>query len=412
MENRALEPNTVDIGGTPSSGALVEFFKWDPRFMTGIASVDEQHHWLVDQMNAFTGMISGADGIPRPELERMYSRLMDYAARHFSDEEAVMQEASIDRRHFDKHTQEHQAYIQTLIHEQKSILDTPTSARHLLTFLGNWLVYHISGRDQGMARQIAAIRAGAPPGEAYSLEIHSREGAADPLLHALNAMVGQLMEKNTQLMQWNRNLEKRVDGRTRELQDAMTRLEAEMAESRRLGQELAEANEQLRQAAMTDVLTGLPNRRQGRERLRQFWSESRRHGTPFSCIMVDADGFKQVNDTYGHEAGDEVIRELGRILRKSTRSEDVVCRLGGDEFLVLCPQTDLEGALALAESLRAKVAATRLPAGDGAWLGSLSLGVAERKEAFKRPDDLVIAADKGLYVAKRSGRNRVGVGEE
>ncbi|WP_005034809.1 GGDEF domain-containing protein [Holophaga foetida] len=390
----------------------MEFFGWDSRFATGIASVDDQHHWLVDQMNAFTEMISRSDEIPRAELERVFSLLMDYAIRHFSDEESLMEEAGIDPRHLEKHKHEHQAYIQALAQDQKAILDTPTTAHHLLTFLGNWLVYHITGRDQGMAKQIAAIHAGTPPSEAYALEVHSREGAADPLLKALNAMVDQIMDRNSELMQWNRTLEARVDERTQALQEAMGKLAAEMAESRRLTTELADANEQLRQAALTDVLTGLPNRRHARERLRQFWSESLRHGTPFSCIMIDADGFKQVNDTYGHEAGDAVLRELARTLSSNTRSEDVVCRLGGDEFLVLCPQTNLEGAKALAENLRAKVSATRVPAGDGEWRGSLSLGVAERREAFKKPDELVVSADKGLYAAKRGGRNQVGVAEE
>ena len=307
----------------------MEFFGWDSRFATGIASVDDQHHWLVDQMNAFTEMISRSDEIPRAELERVFSLLMDYAIRHFSDEESLMEEAGIDPRHLEKHKHEHQAYIQALAQDQKAILDTPTTAHHLLTFLGNWLVYHITGRDQGMAKQIAAIHAGTPPSEAYALEVHSREGAADPLLKALNAMVDQIMDRNSELMQWNRTLEARVDERTQALQEAMGKLAAEMAESRRLTTELADANEQLRQAALTDVLTGLPNRRHARERLRQFWSESLRHGTPFSCIMIDADGFKQVNDTYGHEAGDAVLRELARTLSSNTRSEDVVCRLGG-----------------------------------------------------------------------------------
>ncbi len=124
-------------------------------------------------------------------------------------------------------------------------------------------------------------------------------------------------------------------------------------------------------------------------------------------MMIDADGFKVINDTYGHEAGDEVLRQLARCLKNSVRNDDVVCRLGGDEFLILCGLTNLTGAITIAEKLRREVAALRIPAGAGVWQGSVSVGVAERTSVLDTFDDLLKLADDAVYAAKRNGRNCV-----
>lgn len=128
-------------------------------------------------------------------------------------------------------------------------------------------------------------------------------------------------------------------------------------------------------------------------------------------MMIDADGFKKINDQYGHDAGDEVLRELSRQLRYALRTDDVVCRLGGDEFLVICPATSLAGAMHAAEVLRQEIAKLQVAvSGGGHWQGSISVGVAVRTAAMQGPEDLIRAADDGVYIAKRNGRNRVGCG--
>jgi hemerythrin len=124
-------------------------------------------------------------------------------------------------------------------------------------------------------------------------------------------------------------------------------------------------------------------------------------------MMIDADGFKQINDHYGHDAGDEVLRQLSRGMLYSVRTDDMVCRLGGDEFLVICPKTSLEGVLKLAEKLRQAVGEMRVIAGSGVWKGSVSIGVAQRKVTMNSIEALIKAADEGVYLAKRNGRNCV-----
>jgi hemerythrin len=124
-------------------------------------------------------------------------------------------------------------------------------------------------------------------------------------------------------------------------------------------------------------------------------------------MMIDADGFKAINDQYGHDAGDEVLRELSKCLRRSVRNDDIVCRLGGDEFLIICDYTDLHGAMKTAQKLRAEVAQLRVPAGNGCWVGSVSVGVAQRSPDMQFEEDLLKRADEGVYAAKNSGRDCV-----
>ena len=385
----------------------MDFFKWNEQFVTGLPTVDEQHHHLVDVINGVLQLVSQQDVVEKAEAERLADELLDYADYHFRDEELLMRQAGVDARHYEQHSQQHRLFIADVVRERKQLGDGASSIRVMLSFLGSWLAYHTLGSDQSMARQIAAIRAGTAADEAYVHEQEYLQKSFSPLLHALNSLVEQIMERNGQLRQMNDTLENRVVERTGELQDTVKKLEAEMAESRRLGAELADVNEQLRQMALTDVLTGLPNRRHALEHLAQLWSESQRHGLPLSCIMIDADGFKQVNDTYGHDAGDRVLCEVARTLRENTRQEDMVCRLGGDEFLILCRGTHCDGAQRLAENLLERVNALRVPTGTGEWRGSLSMGVAQREASFAHGDDLVAAADGALYQAKREGRNRV-----
>jgi diguanylate cyclase (GGDEF)-like protein/PAS domain S-box-containing protein/putative nucleotidyltransferase with HDIG domain len=172
--------------------------------------------------------------------------------------------------------------------------------------------------------------------------------------------------------------------------------------------ELERANQELERLATTDYLTGLVNRRQAIALFEHELRRSQRQATPIGVVMIDLDQFKAVNDSCGHEAGDEVLRHVAQLLRGGTRASDIVARHGGEEFLLILPDTDLSGAICVAENVRrrirdypARYANSQIPA-------RASLGVAslERGQTLSA-HDLIRMADEALYKAKGLGGNRV-----
>ena len=165
-------------------------------------------------------------------------------------------------------------------------------------------------------------------------------------------------------------------------------------------------NRKLEAAAMTDVLTKLPNRRFAMRRLEEDLGLALANETALSVVMIDIDCFKQVNDEHGHGMGDLVLRETANVLRSIVRREDTVCRLGGEEFLVICPGANLEQAAATAERMRRAVAHHVIGYGYGRPV-TISAGVAQREEGADTVDDLLRVADRRVYVAKAAGRDQV-----
>ena len=365
----------------------MDAFRWNPCFVTGLSDVDGQHHRLVDLINRFGEMVMREDGASVLELDAVFLELADYAQYHFSEEEHMMAAVGLDPRYIVHHKQTHASFLEEVSLLQGSVdANNREAAKSLLQFLTHWLAYHILGSDQFMARQIAAIKSGTPAADAYLAGATAIDPATDTLLTALNGLFQQVSERNRQLVQLNKTLEARVAERTHALTDA---------------------NQRLDELANTDALTRLPNRRYARRSFALEWETAVRDGAPLACLMIDADGFKVINDTYGHDAGDTVLRALAAQLQHAVRTDDIVCRLGGDEFLIICTRTPLSGALILAETVRSEVAALRVPAGQGEWRGSVSIGVAARTNAMNDLDDLMKEADLGLYAAKRNGRNCV-----
>lgn len=365
----------------------MEAFQWTPCFITGLTDVDAQHHHLVKVINRFGDLIMRQEGASIAETEGVLVELADYARYHFAEEEALMTAKRLDSRYVERHRRSHADFLDEVAQLHGGVsADNRGAAKSLLQFLTHWLAYHILGSDQFMARQMASIQSGCRPEDAYLDDAPANDPATDTLLTALNGLFQQVSERNHELVHLNRNLEARVAERT---------------------QALTEANQQLDDLANTDALTGLPNRRYALRRFALEWDAAARDGTPLACMMVDADGFKVINDTHGHDAGDAVLRALSTRLRHAVRTDDIVCRLGGDEFLVICADTPLDGAMKLAEAIRRQIAALSVPAGTGEWRGSISVGVAARTAAMSGLEDLMKAADKGVYVAKGNGRNRV-----
>lgn len=192
----------------------------------------------------------------------------------------------------------------------------------------------------------------------------------------------RLENKNRELIQLNQALEAKVQERTRELE---------------------QKNRELERLATFDQLTGLVNRAKLDEVLRTELIRSNRYGNSLGLIMLDIDYFKAVNDTYGHQVGDKVLRLFAEQLRHGVRDADVPGRWGGEEFLIICPESDLHGVVTLAQSLRERVQMHEVE-GVGKKTASFGVTVFEKKDTITT---IIARADKALYKAKENGRNRV-----
>lgn len=177
--------------------------------------------------------------------------------------------------------------------------------------------------------------------------------------------------------------------------------------------ELQAAQEQLRTLSTRDALTGLFNRRYMEEAFAREVSRAERQGYPIGVIMLDIDSFKQFNDTFGHAGGDVLLREVGHLLHNHVRSSDIACRYGGEEFIILMPDTTLDALMERAELLRRSAMYLR-PDFMGSALGpvTISVGVAMLPEHGTTADETIHAADQALYRSKRAGRNRVTLAED
>ena len=171
--------------------------------------------------------------------------------------------------------------------------------------------------------------------------------------------------------------------------------------------ELAHEAEALERLACLDGMTGLNNRRHFLALAENEWSRFRRYGHPLAVLMIDIDLFKSVNDKYGHDVGDEVIKAVAETLQKNKRASDIAGRLGGEEFAVILPEATLDSAVAAAERLRRLVTERAIAVEGGRLTVTVSVGACVSHAATTGIDELLKQADIALYEAKRSGRNRV-----
>ncbi|MCU0831567.1 MAG: GGDEF domain-containing protein [Rhizobiaceae bacterium] len=173
-----------------------------------------------------------------------------------------------------------------------------------------------------------------------------------------------------------------------------------------LTQSLEARSETLEHEALTDALTGMHNRRYFDDAVNEYLDQFRRIDKPVGLMILDLDHFKKVNDTYGHDVGDEVLRQVARCLQEFTRYHDVVARLGGEEFAIVAPNMNREGLFKLADRIRNAVSSLNIRSGNVHLRVTMSIGIAiwDHRETA---EDLYKRADMQLYQAKRTGRNRV-----
>jgi len=200
------------------------------------------------------------------------------------------------------------------------------------------------------------------------------------------------------------DLEQRVEAQTCDLQKAGSRIV-------QLERSLRASNEQVRLLSITDSLAGTYNRRYLNDELVREIERSRRYSRPLSVVMADLDHFKRINDEHGHHAGDEVLRGFADLLRASIRQSDWITRYGGEEFVIVLPDTEIMGAMATAEKIRLGCAAAPIPTASGRLKVTASLGVAVMEPQINATTDTAAAllgrADAALYRSKSAGRNRV-----
>ena len=365
-------------------------FGWNKQYETGVETIDSQHLVLVEQINNIALLLSDRTNAHLDILEKTLPTLMEYTSFHFGAEEKIMILAQVDERHVRYHQGQHASFIAEINEYNNAVHAGNINYQRLLTYLIDWLAYHILGVDHALVKQISMIEAGVSPEQAYvtSMQSVADKHMLDPFLRALDGLFREVCQRNQELSELNKSLESKVTERTLALRNA---------------------NEQLEHIAFTDALTGIPNRRYILFRLAKEFEHSAQHHTNISCMLIDADGFKRVNDTYGHDAGDKVIWQLAKELQHAVRTDDVVGRLGGDEFFIILPNTDLQGATYVAENVRCAVSKLIVPVGDGVWKGSVSIGVASRNEQTLQYEDLIKRADKGVYLSKENGRNCVSI---
>jgi diguanylate cyclase (GGDEF)-like protein len=272
-----------------------------------------------------------------------------------------------------------------------------------------------------------AGRASVRPNASSPLEQVALTGTVDGLEEAVRAAEAKVLETGepceatvdgvgalSHPMRRGDDVHARVSGvvsvarRDRQFTAAERELFHYLAEQAAVSIENVGLHETVERQAVTDELTGLFNRRRFQEAMATEVERSKRFGQPVGLVLLDLDDFKNVNDTYGHQQGDLVLREVARVLRETSREIDEPARYGGEELAVVLPGTDLEGAYNLAERVRAGIEELALPLldGDGVLRVTASFGVATLPGSADGTRDLVAAADEALYRAKRAGKNR------
>lgn len=268
-----------------------------------------------------------------------------------------------------------------------------TSPQLILT---NWIMANLDGLELTRSLRCSAQTAGT------YIMILTTQDSIDHLVEAFDAGIDDYVLKPLN----HKILQARLKAASRfiNLQEQAARNQEEI---RRTVSEMGILNRQLQTMALEDQLTCLPNRRCGLDHFDIEWSRTSRTGESLLCMILDIDHFKNVNDTYGHDAGDVVLQKTAAVMNNSMRDSDIVCRFGGEEFLVICPGADVEVAKLLGDRIRKAVENNIIDSDEFKGNITISIGVAVRSPGHSSPKDMIKNADEALYAAKEAGRNMV-----
>ncbi len=360
------------------------FFKWDEDFNTGNSQIDSQHFALVEMINELLELSVNNAIIELEIINDISSKLSEYVKMHFSTEDALMEKYEIDQRHLSEHRQCHKEFVSQITNQfSDSIkLQNPKNINDIVEYLIRWLAYHILSTDKSLVRQLNyIINDKMSPLDAFEKENRITESSAEPFLKALKVLYLLVSRKNKEIESKNKELEEKVKLRT---------------------SELSEANEKLSHMLFRDVLTGLPNRRFVMDEIEKLISNWERYEVHFSILFIDVDKFKAVNDNYGHENGDKVLKWIANFIKSNIRETDIACRLSGDEFIIICSNTTEDGALSIGKKLNL-LCKKEWSENLEFWKPSLSIGISTITNKVSNSNELLKAADSAMYRSKTKG---------
>jgi len=283
----------------------------------------------------------------------------------------------------------------TIAEDGQQALEMALDARPQL-ILTDWMMPRLDGLELTQS-----LRQSTQTSSTYIMIMTAQDGSGQ-LVKAFDAGIDDYVTKpiNHQILQARLKAASRLIN----LQEEADRHQEEI---RRTVSEMGILNRKLQTMALEDQLTQLPNRRCGLDHFDKEWARTTRSGEPLLCMILDIDHFKNVNDTYGHDAGDVVLQKTAAVMNQCMRDSDIVCRFGGEEFLVICPGADVEVAKVLGDRLRKAIENNIIDSPEFKGNITISLGVAVRSEWHDSPKDMIKNADEALYAAKEAGRNLV-----
>lgn len=338
---------------------------WSESLNSGLSEVDEQHRTLVGLINDL-GVYHGG-GAAVSEVLTVFQKLEHYSVYHFESEESLMRDHGVCEKDYQEHCRSHRAFV-TLLQQARGLVATCPDevVQQLTAYLLKWLVFHIGGEDMRMAHAIVA---------------RSGEGRSIP-----------------EVPTWK--LDGTLVSMVNDLYDDLGQRTLEML---RLNTQLRDEHERFHRLAHFDALTGLPNRLLFRIRAEQALNLARQQGARLAFLYLDLNRFKPVNDEYGHDVGDALLKELALRLQACIRDHDIACRQGGDEFLVLLTEVSAfshvcQVSRRISQALGRSYVINDLPLRVG-----VSIGVSYFPDHGEDLDTLVSCADGAMYLAKAQG---------
>ena len=269
--------------------------------------------------------------------------------------------------------------------------------------LTDWMMPKMDGLELARTLRMSKQAAGT-----YIIIMTAQDGN-DELVKAFDAGIDDYVTKpiNHRVLAARMRAARRIIDLQEEMARSKEELRVTLAELGIVNRQQQLLNTQLEQMAMEDQLTELPNRRAGLTRLDQEWSRALRDKSSLLCMIMDIDHFKNVNDTYGHDAGDIVLQKTAAVMKQCMRDSDTVCRFGGEEFLVICPGADVEVAKMVGNRIRQAIEDNIIDTPEFKGNVTISIGVAVRSKDHESAKDMIKEADEALYAAKEAGRNKV-----